>query len=72
MRSYKFITDFVINYLTENQYCSALVRANERCFEKFEAYLNQKAMHLQKDSQIPKPLKGYGKGKRMKYGGCSG
>ena len=49
MKSYKFITDFVITYLTENQYCSALVRANERCFEKFEAYLNQKAIDYSPD-----------------------
>ena len=49
MRTYKSMTDSVITYLTENQYCSALVRANERCFEKFEAYLNQKAIDYSPD-----------------------
>ena len=34
--------------------------------------LNRCAMRLQRASRMAKPLKGYGKGKRMKYGGCSG
>lgn len=49
MRTYKSMTDSVITYLTENQYCSALIRANERCFEKFEAYLNQNAIDYSPD-----------------------
>ncbi len=49
MRTYKSMTDSVITYLTENQYCSTLIRANERCFQKFEVYLNQNAIDYSPD-----------------------
>lgn len=50
MRTYESMTSSVTAYLTENRYCSELIRANERCFEKFEAYLNKNAIDYSPDA----------------------
>lgn len=42
MDTYQTITQSVLNYLSDHQYCSSLIRANERCFEKLRIYLKEK------------------------------
>lgn len=42
MDTYQSMTLSVLNYLSNNQYCSSLIKANERCFEKLCLYLENK------------------------------
>lgn len=42
MDTYQTMTQSVLNYLSDHQYCSSLIKANERCFEKLRVYLEEK------------------------------
>lgn len=44
MDTYQSMTLSVLNYLSDNQYCSTLIKANERCFEKLRLYLEDKKL----------------------------
>ena len=41
MDTYQSMTQTVLKYLVDNQYCSSLIKANQRCFEKFRVYLEE-------------------------------
>lgn len=40
MDTYENMTQMVLKYLKDHDYCSSLIRANERCFEKLGTYLS--------------------------------
>lgn len=42
METYQTMVQTVLNYLSDHQYCSSLIRANQRCFEKLRIYLEEK------------------------------
>ena len=42
MDTYQTMAQSVLNYLFEHQYCSSLIKANKRCFEKLRVYLEEK------------------------------
>lgn len=41
MDTYQSMTQTVLKYLVDNQYCSSLIKANQRCFEKLRVYLEE-------------------------------
>ncbi len=41
MDTYQSMVQYVLDYLSNHQYCSTLVNANERCFEKLRLYLEE-------------------------------
>lgn len=41
MQNYEQAVGYIRNFLVENHYGQTLVKANERCFRTFRAYLNQ-------------------------------
>lgn len=41
MNTYQSMTQSVLNYLSDHQYCSSLIQANKRCFEKLRIYLEE-------------------------------
>lgn len=41
METYQTLTQSVLDYLSEHQYCSSLIKANERCFKKLHIYLEE-------------------------------
>lgn len=41
MDTYQSMVQSVLDYLSNHQYCSTLVNANERCFEKLRLYLEE-------------------------------
>ena len=42
MDTYQTMAQSVLNYLSDHQYCSSLINANKRCFEKLRVYLEEK------------------------------
>ena len=46
MDTYQTMAQSVLNYLSDHQYCSSLIKANKRCFEKLRDYLEEKIMRL--------------------------
>lgn len=50
MDTYQTITQSVLNYLSDHQYCSSLIKANERCFEKLRVYLEEKNISYSPES----------------------
>lgn len=44
MKIFENVTRQVRSYLSENHYCHSLIKANERCFSKLEAYLYEKGV----------------------------
>lgn len=42
MDTYQTLTQSVLDYLYDHQYCSSLINANKRCFEKLRVYLEEK------------------------------
>lgn len=44
MKIFDNVTRQVRSYLSENHYCHSLIKANERCFSKLEAYLKEKGV----------------------------
>lgn len=52
METYQTITQSVLNYLSDHQYCSSLIRANERCFEKLRIYLEEKKISYSPEAAL--------------------
>ena len=42
MDTYQTMAQSVLDYLSDHQYCSSLINANKRCFEKLRVYLEEK------------------------------
>ena len=42
MDTYQTVAQSVLDYLYDHQYCSSLIKANKRCFEKLRVYLEEK------------------------------
>lgn len=42
METYQTMVQSVLNYLSDHQYCSSLIKANQRCFKKLRIYLEEK------------------------------
>lgn len=42
MDTYQTLTQSVLDYLYGHQYCSSLINANKRCFDKLRVYLKEK------------------------------
>lgn len=49
MQNFKQTVGSLRDFLSENRYCHTLVRANERCFKKLEAYLKKKGVDYTPD-----------------------
>ena len=52
MDTYQSMTLSVLNYLSDNQYCSSLIKANERCFEKLRLYLEDKKLSYSPEAAL--------------------
>lgn len=52
MDTYQTMAQSVLDYLSEHQYCSSLISANKRCFEKLRIYLNEKNIRYSPEAAL--------------------
>jgi len=52
MDTYQSMTQTVLDYLIDHQYCSSVINANMRCFEKLRLYLEAKGISYSPDSAL--------------------
>lgn len=52
MDTYQTIAQSVLNYLSDHQYCSSLIKANKRCFEKLRIYLEEKNLSYSPEAAL--------------------
>lgn len=52
MQNYEQAVGYIKNFLSENHYGQTLVKANERCFRTFGAYLNQEGTIIRRQRQM--------------------
>lgn len=44
MDTYQTMTHYVLDYLSDHQYCSSIIKINQRCYEKLRIYLQEKGV----------------------------
>ena len=52
MDTYQSMTQAVLDYLSDHQYCSSLINANKRCFEKLRVYLEEKNIRYSPEAAL--------------------
>ena len=50
MKEFMYVTDCLRTYLSQNQYCDAMIKANERCFRKLGHYLEENGVDYSPDA----------------------